>query len=64
MGEGGGNSYSEKLSRESSTVKTRKPEQSIVSHEARWIQPWPRVQTQVDVIYLVCSTGAIVSNPH
>ena len=25
---------------------------------------WPRVQFQVDVIHLVRSTGAIVSNPH
>ena len=36
----------------------------IVSHEAQWTQPWPRMQSQVDVIHLVRSTGAIVSNPH
>ena len=36
----------------------------IVSHEAQWTQPWPRVQSQVDVIHLMCSTGTIVSNPH
>ena len=36
----------------------------IVSREAQWTQPWPRVQSQVDVIHLVCSTDAIVSNPH
>ena len=59
----GGNSL-RKIVQRSSTVKTRKPEQSIVSREAQWTQPWPRVQSQVDVIYLVCSTGAIVSNPH
>ena len=46
------------------TVKTWTPEQSIVSCEAQWTQPWPRVQSQVDVIHLVHSTGAIVSNPH
>ena len=46
------------------TVKTRSPEQSIVGHETQWTQPWSRVQSQVDVIHLVRSTGAIVSNPH
>ena len=46
------------------TAKTRSPEQSIVSHEARWTQPRSRVQSQVDVIHLVRSTGAVVSNPH
>ena len=36
----------------------------LVSREAQWTQLWPRVQSQVDVIHLVCSTGATVSNPH
>ena len=45
-------------------MKTRSPEQSIVGHETQWTQPWPRVRSQVDVIHLVRSTGAIVSNPH
>ena len=36
----------------------------LVSREAQWTQPWPRIQSQVDVIHLVRSTGAIVSNPH
>ena len=45
----------------SSTVKTRSPEQSVVGHGT---QPWSRVQSQVDVIHLVHSTDAIVSNPH
>ena len=55
----------EKVSRvRSSTEKTRSPEQSIVGHETHWTRPWLRVQSQVDVIHLVCSTGAIVSNPH
>ena len=35
-----------------------------VGHEAQWTQPWPRVQSQGDVIHLVRSTGAIVLNPH
>ena len=50
----------------SSTVKTRTPEQSIwlVVRPSTETQPWPRVQSQVDVIHLVCSTGTIVSNPH
>ena len=48
----------------SSAVKTRSPEQSIVSHETQWTQPWSRVRSQVDVIHFVRSTGAIVSNPH
>ena len=48
----------------SSTVKTRSPEQFIVSHEAHWTQLWSRVQSQVDFIHLVLSTGAIVSNLH
>ena len=48
----------------SSTVKTWSPEQSIVGHETQWTQPWSRVRSQVDVIHLVHSTGAIVSNPH
>ena len=45
-------------------MKTRSPEQSIVVHETQWTQPWSRVRSQVDVIHLVRSTGAIVSNPH
>ena len=45
-------------------VKTRSPEQSIVSNEAQWTQPWSTVQSQVDVIHLVHSTGAIMSNSH
>ena len=45
-------------------MKTRSPEQSIVGHETQWTQPWSRVRSQVDVIHLVRSTGAIVSNPH
>ena len=48
----------------SSRVKTRSPEQSIVGYETQWTQPWPRVRSQADVIHLVLSTGAIVSNPH
>ena len=48
----------------SSTAKTRSPEQSIVSHEVQWTQPWWRVQSQVDVIHLMRSTGAIMSNPY
>ena len=36
----------------------------IVGCEAQWTQPWPRVQSQVNVIYLVCSKRAIVSNSH
>ena len=36
----------------------------IVGREAQWTQLWPRVQSQVDVIHLVRSTGAIVSNPN
>ena len=48
----------------SSTVKTWSPEQSIVGQETQWTQPWSRVPSQVDVIHLVRSTGAIVSNPH
>ena len=50
----------EKVSR----VKTRSPEQYTVGHKTQWTQPWSRVQSQVDVIHLVRSTGAIVSNPH
>ena len=45
-------------------LKAALPEQPIVSHERQWTQPWSRVQSQVDVIHLVRSTGAIVSNPH
>ena len=45
-------------------VKTRSTEQSIVSHETQLTQLWSRVRSQVDVILLVCSMGAIVSNPH
>ena len=45
-------------------MKTRSPEQSMVGHETQWTQPWPRVRSQVDVIHLVRSTGAIVSNQH
>ena len=52
----------EKLSRVA--PQTRSPEQSIVSHETQWTQSWSRVRSQVDVIHLVHSTGAIVSNPH
>ena len=50
----------------SSTAKTQSPEQSIVGHETQeqWTQLWSRVRSQVDVIHLVRSTGAIVSNPH
>ena len=62
-GVGGGNSLRKSV-QSSSTVKTRSPEQSIVGHETQWTQPWPRVRSQVDVIHLVCSTGAIMSNPH
>ena len=62
-GVGGGNSLWKSV-QSSSTVKTRSPEQSIVGHETQWTQPWPRVRSQVDVIHLVRSTGAIVSNPH
>ena len=47
-----------------STAKTRSPEQPVVSHETQWTQPWSRVQSQVDVIHLVRSASAIVSNPH
>ena len=36
----------------------------IVGHEAQWTQLRPRVQSQVDVIHLLRSTGTIVSNPH
>ena len=32
-------------------VKTHTPEQSIVSCEAQWTQPWSRVQSQVDAIH-------------
>ena len=35
-----------------------------VSHEAQWTQLWSRVHSQVDVIHLVRSTGAIMSDPH
>ena len=45
-------------------MKTRSPEQPIVSHETQWTQLWLRVKSQFDVIHLVRSTGAIVSNPH
>ena len=45
-----------------STAKTRSPEQLIVSHETQWTQSWSRVRSQVDVIHLVRSTGATVSN--
>ena len=48
----------------SSTAKTRSLEQSIVGHETQWTQPWLRVQSRVDVIHLVRSTGAIMSSPH
>ena len=60
---GGGKSLRKSV-QSSSTVKTRSPEQSIVGHETQWTQPWSRVRSQVDVIRLVRSTGAIVSNPH
>ena len=36
----------------------------IVGREAQWTQPWQRVQSQVDIIHLVRSTGAIVSYLH
>ena len=36
----------------------------IVGCEAQWTQLRPRVQSQVDVIHLLCSTGTIKSNPH
>ena len=62
-GVGGGKSLCKSI-QSSSTVKTRSPEQSIVGHETQWTQPWSKVQSQVDVIHLVCSTGTIVSNPH
>ena len=45
-------------------MKTRLPEQSIVGHETQWTQPWSLVRSQVDVIHLVHSTGAIMSSPH
>ena len=45
-------------------MKTRSPEQSIVGLETQWTQAWLRVRSQADVIHLVRSTGAIVSNPH
>ena len=47
-----------------STAKKRSLEQSIVSYEAQWTQPWSRVRSQVNVIHLVRPTGTIVSNPH
>jgi len=50
-----------------STVKTWAAEQSIFSlWEAKWTQPciWSRIQSQVDIIHLVHSTGTIVSIPH
>ena len=34
----------------------------LVSRDAQYTQPWPRVQSQVDVIHLVRSTGAIMSS--
>ena len=45
-------------------AKTQSSELSIVGHETQWTQPWSRVRSQVDVIHLVRSTGAILSNPH
>ena len=39
-------------------------EQSLGSREAQWTQLWSRVQTLVDAIHLVCSTGAIISILH
>ena len=45
-------------------MKTRSPEQSIVGLETQWTQTWSRVRSQADVIHLVRSTSAIVSNPH
>ena len=45
-------------------MKTRSSEQSIVGLETQRTQPWSRVRSQADVIHLVRSTGAIVSNPH
>ena len=36
----------------------------MVGQETQWTQPWSRVRSQVDVIHLVRSTGAIVSSPH
>ena len=32
-------------------MKTRTPKQSIFDRDAQWTQPWPRVQSQVDVLY-------------
>ena len=37
---------------------------TVVSCEAQWTQPWPRVQSQVDLIHLMRSTSAIASNLH
>ena len=45
-------------------MKTQTPEQFTVSCEALLIQPWTRVQLQVDAIHLVCSAGIIMSNQH
>ena len=45
-------------------MKTRSPEQFIVGLETQWTQLWSRVRSQADVIHLVRSTGAIMSNPH
>ena len=45
-------------------MKTRILEQSIVSIEVQWTQPWLSVKSQVDAIHLVLSTGAIMSIPH
>ena len=59
-GVGGGKSFVQS----SFTVKTWSPEQSIVGHETQWTQLWSRVRSQVDVIHLVRSTDAIVSNSH
>jgi len=53
-----------KSAQRSSTVKTWTQEQSIVSHEAQWIQPWLTLQSKVDFIRLVHSTCTIMSNAH
>ena len=55
---------SEKLSREVPHEDTDTRAVHIVNREAQWTQPWLKLQSQVNVIHLVRSTGAIVSNPH
>ena len=60
---GGGDNLPKTVQR-SSIEKKWTQEQSILSREAQWTQPWSRVQPRVDAIYLVRSTGAIMSIPH